>query len=149
MHSSRRVAKKAGAGVPGVNDAAMSSEESAEVPLLRRTYAAFNARDIDATLAAMWPDVAWPNGMEGGYVHGHEAVRAYWTRQWTMIDPHVEPVGFAVDGQERVTVTVHQVVRDLSGKLLVDQTVGHRYTIRDRLITTMEILPASAIGDGT
>jgi hypothetical protein len=29
--------------------------------------------------------------MDGGYVHGREAVREYWTRQWTMVSPHVEP----------------------------------------------------------
>src|SRR5215203_5116409 len=38
--------------------------------LLRRAYAAFNARDIDAVLSMVHPDVAWPNGMEGGYVYG-------------------------------------------------------------------------------
>ena len=32
--------------------------------------------------------------MDGGYVHGPEAVREYWTRQWTMVSPQVEPVGF-------------------------------------------------------
>jgi hypothetical protein len=32
--------------------------------------------------------------MDGGHVHGREAVRAYWTRQWTMVSPHVEPVSF-------------------------------------------------------
>ena len=25
--------------------------------------------------------------MDGGYVHGPEAVREYWTRQWTMVSP--------------------------------------------------------------
>jgi ketosteroid isomerase-like protein len=33
--------------------------------LLRRGYTAFNARDIDATLSMMHPDVKWANGMEG------------------------------------------------------------------------------------
>lgn len=37
--------------------------------LLREAYAAFNERDIDRALAAMAPDVAWPNGWEGGHVH--------------------------------------------------------------------------------
>jgi hypothetical protein len=37
--------------------------------LLAKTYAAFNARDVDATLAALHSDVDWPNGMEGGRVH--------------------------------------------------------------------------------
>ena len=40
----------------------------ADRALLVKTYAAFNARDVDATLAAMHPDVDWPNGMEGGRV---------------------------------------------------------------------------------
>jgi hypothetical protein len=59
--------------------------------LLVSAYAAFNARDIDRALATMHADVEWPNGMEGGYVHGHDAVRDYWTRQWKLIDPDVEP----------------------------------------------------------
>jgi hypothetical protein len=59
--------------------------------LLSRAYAAFNARDIEAVLSMMHPDVEWPNGMEGGYVYGHNGVRAYWTRQWRLIDPLVEP----------------------------------------------------------
>jgi ketosteroid isomerase-like protein len=65
--------------------------------VLTRAYAAFNARDIDAVLAAMDPDVDWPNGWEGGRVRGHDQVRDYWTRQWAAIDPTVEPVGFSTD----------------------------------------------------
>ena len=57
--------------------------------LLTEAYEAFNARDIGRALAAMHAEVDWPNGMEGGYVHGHAAVRDYWTRQWRLIDPHV------------------------------------------------------------
>ena len=76
--------------------------------LLRKTYAAFNARDIDAVLATMHPDVDWPNAWEGGRVHGHGAVRGYWTRQWAEIDPTVEPTDIAPpDADGRVAVTVH------------------------------------------
>jgi hypothetical protein len=50
-----------------------------ERELLTRAYAAFNARNIDAVLAAMHPDVDWPNGWEGGRVRGHPQVRDYWT----------------------------------------------------------------------
>ena len=49
--------------------------------LLKAAYAAFNARDIDAALATMAPDVAWPKAFKGGFAHGHAAVRAYWTEQ--------------------------------------------------------------------
>lgn len=102
-------------------------------------YRAFNARNIDAVLALMCPDVDWPNGMEGGRVHGHEEVRAYWTRQWTMVDPHVEPTGFTEDGSGRTVVDVHQVVRDRSGQVVLDRGVQHIYTFRNGLIAAMEI----------
>jgi hypothetical protein len=38
-----------------------------------------------------------------------------------------------------VVVTVHQVVRDLSGKMLVDRMVEHVYSVEDGLIRSMEI----------
>lgn len=109
--------------------------------LLAAAYAAFNARDIDRALAAMHPDVEWPNGMEGGWVHGRDAVRAYWSRQWTMIDPHVEPRGFSAGERGRVVVDVHQVVRDLRGAVVTDQMVQHVYEIDNGLIRRMEIRP--------
>ena len=115
------------------------TKDNSASKLLQKAYAAFNARDIDGALATMNPDVVWPNGMEGGTVHGHEGVRAYWTRQWGMIDPHVEPVGFRKDGDGRIAVSVHQVVRDLSGNVLLDRMVEHVYTLRDGLIRSMDI----------
>jgi hypothetical protein len=107
--------------------------------LLKRAYAAFNARDLEGALATMNADVVWPNGMEGGVVHGHDGVRAYWTRQWGMIDPHVEPVSFTEDASGRIAVSVHQVVRELSGKILLDRMLEHVYTLKDGLIQSMDI----------
>jgi hypothetical protein len=107
--------------------------------ILIAAYRGFNARNIDAVLALMHPSVVWPNGMEGGYVDGYEGVRQYWTRQWGMIDPHVEPLRIEKDERNRAVVHVHQVVRDLDGKLLTDTTVRHAYTISQGLIERMEI----------
>jgi hypothetical protein len=115
------------------------SKHTSAWTLLQRAYAAFNARDIDGALATMSPGVVWPNGMEGGTVHGHDGVRAYWTRQWGIIDPHVEPVGFSEDESGRIMVDVHQVVRDLSGKVLLDRMVQHVYTLIGGLIQNMDI----------
>jgi hypothetical protein len=112
---------------------------SEEERLLRRAYAAFNARDIDAALALMHPDVDWPNGMEGGRERGHAAVRAYWTKQFAMIDSHVEPVGFEGDEDGRIAVDVHQVVRDLAGDVVSDGRMRHVYTFEDGLVVRMNI----------
>ncbi|MEH2003331.1 MAG: nuclear transport factor 2 family protein [Nostoc sp.] len=107
--------------------------------LLTKAYAAFNARDIDSVLALMHSDVEWANGMEGGYVRGHQAVHDYWTRQWSLIDPHVEPTRFQPDESGRVVVYVHQVVQGLDGNLIRDQMVEHIYTIENGLIRRMDI----------
>jgi hypothetical protein len=107
--------------------------------LLINTYKAFNARDIDTTLAAMHPDVDWPNGMEGGRVYGHQGVRDYWTRQFRLINSHVEPIDLSADESGCIVVKVHQVVRDLAGNVLSDGMVEHIYLIEDSLIKRMEI----------
>jgi hypothetical protein len=107
--------------------------------ILLGAYREFNARDLDAVLARMRQDVVWPNGMEGGYVYGVEGVREYWTRQWQTLDPTVEPLTIAEDENGRWVVDVHQVVRDLDGKLLLDTTVRHAYQVENGLIVRMDI----------
>lgn len=108
--------------------------------LLQKVYAAFNARDIENILTYMQPDVHWPNGWEGGYVEGHEAVKDYWTRQWAAIDPHVYPISFQEMADGRIMIDVHQVVKDLRGNLLSDGRVKHMYTFTEELIQGMEIM---------
>ncbi|MFC5865438.1 nuclear transport factor 2 family protein [Acidicapsa dinghuensis] len=107
--------------------------------LLNAAYAHFNARELEDTLALMQPDVLWPNGMEGGWVHGHQGVRDYWTRQWAILDPHVDPVGFQAEPDGRIAVSVHQVVHDKTGALLMDLMIEHVYRIDNGLIQSMEI----------
>jgi ketosteroid isomerase-like protein len=107
--------------------------------LLRRTYAAFNARDVDAVIAVLHPDVDWPNAWEGGRVRGHAAVRSYWARQFEVIDARVEPQGFVLAPDGRVVTEVHQVVRDRTGAIIADRSVQHVYRLRDGLIDHMEV----------
>ena len=112
---------------------------SENVELLKRIYERFNARDMETVLAALHEDVIWANGMEGGHVRGREGVRSYWTRQWAMVDPHVEPVAFAEGPEAEVVVEVHQVVRDLKGHLLVDKMVGHIFRVENGLVRRFDI----------
>jgi hypothetical protein len=119
------------------NPSPMSSVDERE--LLISAYREFNARNIDAVLALMHPNVQWANGMEGGHVYGRDAVRAYWTRQWTIVDPHVEPLRIEAGEADRFLVEVHQVVRDLKGILIIDTIVHHAYRICNGLIERMDI----------
>ena len=110
-----------------------------EIEQLRAAYAAFNARDLDAAVALMTSDVHWPRAFKGGFIRGPETIRAYWTEQWSKIDPHVEPVAFHPETDGQILVKVHQVVRDLTGTVLSDEHVGHRFTLKEGLIQGMEI----------
>ena len=62
--------------------------------LIEKAYVAFNSRDINAALSTFHPNVEWPKAFESGYVKGHSETRAYWTRQWTEINPIVQPLEF-------------------------------------------------------
>src|SRR3954453_4377685 len=102
--------------------------------LLRQLYADFNARNIDAVLGHLHPDVDWPNGWEGDRVKGHAEVRDYWTRQFAAIDSTVEPTRITEAEDGRIAVEVHQTVRDLEGTVQSDGLVNHVYTLRDGLV---------------
>jgi ketosteroid isomerase-like protein len=126
----------------------MPDQTAPAIELLRAAYAAFNARDIDAALALMTPDVSWPRAFKGGFVRGPEEIRAYWTEQWSEIDGQVEPVAFHAKDAGQILVEVHQVVRDLAGAILADEHVGHRFTFENGLIQAMEVCPLPSSGHG-
>ncbi len=107
--------------------------------LIKKAYFAFNTRDISKALSTMHPDIQWPKAFEGGYVNGHKAIREYWTRQWTEINPIVEPLEINQREGEFVEVIVHQVVKDLKGKVLFDGNVKHIYTLQNSLLQKMDI----------
>jgi len=107
--------------------------------IIQKAYTGFNARDIDTTLSTIHPDIHWPKAFEGGYVIGHEAVRDYWTRQWSEINPNVEPVAITERPDGKVEVEVDQLVKDLEGHILFDGKVKHVYVINDGLLQRMDI----------
>ena len=107
--------------------------------LLRDLYAAFNRREIEVVLACLAPDVDWPNGMDGTRERGHEAVRAYWLRQWKVIDPSVEPSEIRERPDGATAVSVRQVIRNLDGAILSDRDLTHAYWFTDGLVARMEI----------
>lgn len=109
---------------------------------IRRMYERFNAREIDAVIELMRPDVEWPNALEGTRISGHDAVRAYWTAQFAEFDPRVEPVGLESLEDGRVRVLVDQSLYDLEGDLVGQGRVFHDYEFRDGLIARMDVVAA-------
>ncbi|WP_027998759.1 nuclear transport factor 2 family protein [Sinorhizobium arboris] len=103
-----------------------------DVRTMGHLYERFNARDIDGVLEALSGDVQWANAMEGGHERGHEAVRAYWTRQWALVSPTVTPKTFSRSPSGAVLVEVEQRVFDLEGRPLSGEQ-GH--DLKDKTVT--------------
>jgi SnoaL-like domain len=114
---------------------------------LMNLYRAFNQRDIDAVLEHLAPGVDWPNGWEGGRVHGRGAVRDYWTRQWAAINPRVEPLDISTAADGKVHVRVDQLIRALDGKILDNKQIEHVYEFEGPFITRMTIVDAAEPAD--
>ena len=88
--------------------------------LLRSAYRAFNARDVEAAIELMDPEVDWPNAWEGGRVVGRTAVRDYWNRQFAAISGEVEPEGFTEEADPTLLLAQRSSQRGmLSGQVIV------------------------------
>jgi hypothetical protein len=112
--------------------------------LIAQAYSAFNQRNVDGVLALMSENVSWPKASEGGRVLGKEEIRAYWTRQWQEVDPHVEPIEVIDREEGKTDVKVHQLVKSLRGDVLSDSEVWHVYTIANGLIERMDLKESEA-----
>jgi hypothetical protein len=75
----------------------------------------------------------------GGFVYGRDAVREYWRKQFEVTQGQLEPLKFEIDDNNRNVVTVHLIVKDLQGNVLVEKTVEHIFTIEKDLISVFEI----------
>lgn len=94
---------------------------------------------MDRVLAMMSDDVDWPNAWKGGRLVGRDAVRDYWTAQWSEIDPHVEPTSVTERADGSLAVVVRQVVRSMGGEVLTDGEVIHVYRLAGGLIRSMDV----------
>ncbi len=119
----------------------MSNEEQ----MVKSLYNLFNARDIEGVLSNLSENVVWANGMENTHVYGREAVRAYWTHQWLAINPRVNPLKVITTADGSILVEVHQIVKDLDGKLLLDEKVGHVFEVECGQVKRFDIQPGSQL----
>jgi hypothetical protein len=113
--------------------------ESQYWPIIQAVYNGFNKRNIDSVFTAMNADVHWPRAFDGGYITGYDAVRAYWLKQWSEINPRVEPVSVVELPDGRAEVLVDQLVKDLDGNTIFEGKVKHVYTFQNQLIVIMDI----------
>ncbi|HMN06228.1 MAG TPA: nuclear transport factor 2 family protein [Flavobacteriales bacterium] len=108
---------------------------------LRESYAAFNAGDLPAAGAYLSDDTEWPDQLEGGLLHGREAIQAYWERLGKITQHHYEVVNAIVDDQGTVVTNLLRTVRALDGRVLSHGLIRHAYTFRaDGKVARMEML---------
>jgi hypothetical protein len=118
----------------------MTEEQKSKTErLIEKAYEGFNSRNIDSVLPLMHADIHWPKAFEGGYVVGREEIRTYWTRQWGEINPIVNPIAITERPNGKVEVLVHQLVKDLDGKVIFDGNVKHIYDVQDDQLLKMDI----------
>lgn len=114
---------------------------AARAALLRRMYEIFPTDGRDAFVPhCLSPDVDWPNVLDDIRLHGHEAVRAYWARQFATGHPLVRLEGLRLDADgEAVVATVRQGMRDAEGDHWAG-TVEHVYRFGgDGLVRRMDV----------
>jgi hypothetical protein len=102
---------------------------AAQEERLRRMYEVFSTDGRDAFVPqCLAPDVDWPNVLDGVRLHGREAVRAYWARQFAAGHPLVRLEGLRLDTDgEAVVASVRQGMRDAEGDHWAAGTVEHVY----------------------
>ncbi|MDN3024694.1 nuclear transport factor 2 family protein [Streptomyces sp. S.PB5] len=119
---------------------------AAREALLRRMYEVFSTDDRDDFVPrCLAPDVDWPNVLDGVRLHGREAVRGYWARQFAAGHPLVRLEGLRLDTDgSAVVASVRQGMRDAEGDHWADGTVEHVYRFDgDGLVSRMDVRAAS------
>ncbi|MGN9761823.1 nuclear transport factor 2 family protein [Streptomyces sp. SD31] len=105
-------------------------------------YEVFSTDEREAFMQrCLAPDVDWPNVLNGVRLHGREAVRASWARQFAAGHPLVrlECLRPAEDGAA-VVATVRLGMRDASGDRWAQETVEHVYRFdADGLVARMDV----------
>jgi ketosteroid isomerase-like protein len=109
--------------------------------VVRDAYTAFNDRDIDRALALMDPEVAWPDVVNGGFVHGRDGVRRHWREVFASSRPRIELGGITRRQDASVVAEVRQVVTDPQGRVMSDDRQVHVFRIDGGLITRMDVEP--------
>ncbi|WP_051799941.1 nuclear transport factor 2 family protein [Catenuloplanes japonicus] len=112
-------------------------EEIGPAGLVRRMYAAYNERDAERLLAMVTDDVDWPDGPRR--MHGKDALRDYWTRQWQRVHTHDEAGAIVALGGGRFQVHIEQTVRTPDGTPVSAGRFRHTLLLRDGLAARLDI----------
>jgi ketosteroid isomerase-like protein len=109
-----------------------------EHEVIYAAYKSYNERDINALLPLMCEDVNWSNALTGDRIRGREEMRKVWLLQWTSLDVQTRPIRIYEEPDGRTIVVVHELLREVGGRVLLDQEMEHVFVLRDGLIAQMD-----------
>ena len=121
---------------------------SDNVEHVRALLEAWNRRDLELMLAGIAPDVEYvnsPDAVEPGTRHGHEGMSDVLTKQWDLLDAHLEIDELYALGESQV-VFEGRITRSMPGSEATIDALGvMRWTVGDDgLVTRIEILGAGS-----
>ena len=109
--------------------------------LLLRFYKAIDAKDVDAILAMLHPEVDFPDQLnDDRRLRGHAAVRAYYEKAFSIIAGESTPTAFHPRPDGTLEVRVHHHVTSIDGALWHDGPVDYSFGFRDGLIARLDRL---------
>lgn len=120
-------------------DRSRESDSRAHESVVRRAYAAFNSRAIEAAVDLMDPEVDWPNVQQGGFLHGREQVRKHWREQFDHADPRIDISEIREKSDGSVEARIRQVVCKRDGTKMSDDQQVHLFTIVNNRIKRMDV----------
>jgi ketosteroid isomerase-like protein len=109
--------------------------------LLLRFYKALDAKDVDAIMALLHPDVDFPDQLDSdNRLHGGAAVRDYYVRAFGLVTGESTPTAFRARPDGSMEVRIHHHVTSIDGALWHDGLVDYSFDFRDGLILRFDRL---------
>lgn len=108
--------------------------------IIRDSYAAFNAGDLEKASALIAENVEWPNQLDGGMLHGRNEVVRYWQRLGRTQPHEYEVMHCDTEAENTVVVTLIRTVKSPDNTPLSRGLLRHRYTFHGGMVIRMELV---------
>ncbi len=112
----------------------------ADIKTLHAVYEAANRGDWDAVLRLMHPDIELKTTLQGTH-RGHQEVRGFVEDQVEPFEDMVVQPEELFESGDQIVVFVRQRGRPRGSRAVVENLVGHLWTLRDGKIARWETFP--------
>jgi uncharacterized protein (TIGR02246 family) len=116
------------------------AERSAQQAVLAKAYEAVNAQDLVGVRDTLHPDATWPDTLEGGRLHGREAILAHFEQLFALTRPNIQLIRIVDETDGALDVEVQLLVQDHKGHIWSDTRARLTYRFADGLLSDVIIL---------